>query len=585
MSVTVNADVVVAGIRRKYEAIEFGTFVSATTVEDVANFAVDYILTDIIGLLPIVDRDMLEVQITATLKNYDLKQKIGEIVAKEKTAQFQLDSNLTALFKTLTEVCAQCRQAILVGMIHCLKCGSKTPSLKAYSEQHAEKQKKSENSATAPHSEASSFLSALVKKESQSSQANQKFFTFTTSKKTGSLKWVVIKSSTLNNYLRALPQMRNVSLFNNPGNNVSAEQLYRAFGSLWQKESPDCGDEEGDNMIRSFLDALRPHYCKRLERVNQFLAKGQIFYDDLWYLYPTGTEIVFTVRDSKFGGTVKSTGYEGGFYPRFYVDLHYVQSDGLKFFHRKKQASVFPFGGALDISDLPVRLIKAEEKAKLAQRGHLFQELATKASHWKYEGYMYNESWMGMKLTHVRGRIMVDVATFIEQDSNHSEFNRRNRGDDDNNNNERNRIDESHLWMAWPTLPAFDLQNKKWGEIRIDLLNPIDFCVEAFNQLGNALSTNFFHCFFFQPFFFVQFCPTEQRKCFALACTAKCAKKLARLWTSSLAKEMEPLFCCMVRPVSEKPAALKQLPKSSRRLCIPLPWENWALIPSFWKQT
>lgn len=300
-------------------------------------------------------------------------------------------------------------------------------------------------------------------------------------KRTNTLQTLQIWSNSLSSILRNHKTMKNNNLFSNTYHDIDAETMYRYLGPLLKVKDTMKNKEE----FWEFRAAVLPYYEKRLESIKETLKDGKIAYPDLWYVYNSKTEVKLTTRDSILGCRLKQVYYNDGFFPFFGMEASYIQSDGVQFGRRSRTVSIGAYAGLKNLSELPVKILSAKEKDELMARGLMFEKFALKASHMHYDGVMFFESYFGIDRKHTRGRVMVDVLSFSEDQPNYREFrsfsqNQRYGGDE---TIVQTALEPSQRWMAWPTLPAFCLQSKNWGEVRIEHLTEIQFRVNAFDQL------------------------------------------------------------------------------------------------------
>lgn len=309
-------------------------------------------------------------------------------------------------------------------------------------------------------------------------------FRFLVNKESNELISVVILADVLAGAFRNMKAMKSTSIFNGTHISIPAESLYRVYPSL---NVNAVVDKTRHTLVNKFLRLVKPYYEKRIERIKEAQKEGRIAFWDLWYMFKGDCEVMMRTRETLFGGVVKSFQYNEEFFTDFALEVTYVQTDGTEFAKRSFRTSIPVYDGYMLWDELPVKHITLEQKQLFAERGKKFAELACCASHMQYDGKMFKQSWSGVDIWHMRGRVMVDVISFCEEDSNYREF--RNVNEYGERKVAIATLDSSHWWMAWPTLPAFCLTTKKWGEVHVAQLKPIEFRENAFDRLVLEVST------------------------------------------------------------------------------------------------
>jgi hypothetical protein len=302
----------------------------------------------------------------------------------------------------------------------------------------------------------------------------------------------IITDKTLCNELANHKAMKNNSHFRTIDKDIEADVLFRAFDMLAASVATVS------KALAAFINVMGPFYDQRIKEIKA--TKGVRFWD-LWYVFPKARDVIVTQRDSPMGAVIKSARYEESiFFVGYRIECSFIQTNGVQFGKSTLNITIALYEGVRSIEKLALAPLaaKAPRRKALAARGKMFVEMAHKASHLHYEGDMYTYSyWKGEEKTHVRDRVMVDTVAFREYDSNYGVFMHNRTGSnnyDDYDEEDRTGVktaealDEKYYWMTWPTLPAFCLTTKQWGEVLIDKLKPIEFRSNAFDQLVLAAS-------------------------------------------------------------------------------------------------
>lgn len=218
-----------------------------------------------------------------------------------------------------------------------------------------------------------------------------------------------------------------------------------------------------------------------LDAMQKSLAMGRVKFDDLWaYLYE-GAEVVFDDNGVQQGGIVLSARYSRGFGRLYEVRVACLVLDEGAFRKGSRRVEVPFFEDALATSDLPIRALNAELKARLEARGVAAKRLlANGASYLSYDGDMLRRSWGGSRRCSTTGRIMVDAVTFWKKNPDYS--------------NECDDLEDvsgatatvplvEAGWMLSPWVLGFSFGTKLWGEINIENIAPVKFDRQAYDQL------------------------------------------------------------------------------------------------------
>jgi hypothetical protein len=227
------------------------------------------------------------------------------------------------------------------------------------------------------------------------------------------------------------------------------------------------------------------------------------FDPDAMYTFSALMKEVFTVgRDcifddptgpacGKIAGVYETVDYFGQ--KILQLTLNVIKSNGNLFFKGTQYCNVPIFQGELPLKELPLRPILKKEKAVLKERGKLFQKYGI-GPHYVYNSAkMFVRGWAGVSRISDEGRVVCDTASFLHFNPNYSSLSEGAYLGNNNGNQisvggrgdggSATTIPQSSLHLCWPTICGFSLKTKKWGEILVDALGPIQFREDAFEKL------------------------------------------------------------------------------------------------------
>jgi len=237
----------------------------------------------------------------------------------------------------------------------------------------------------------------------------------------------------------------------------------------------------GSAIVGKLNEVLVEHKKIELEKMKSLRADGGMTFDFLPHLFSSGTKVVTHRRgvdEQLIGGTVYSSRLVKSFFCT-YVEVLYkvIRTNGKKFFSTKERACISGFTGTKNICDLPIRPISVEEEEELTARGRKYKKYGLGAHYLAYQGNLLKESWCGPTFVKAHGRVMVDAVSFQRNNPN-------SRLDSEmEESGEDGAIDDSQLFMCWPTMHGFSFAAKKWGEIDLNMTEEIKFDDDAFDRL------------------------------------------------------------------------------------------------------
>lgn len=229
--------------------------------------------------------------------------------------------------------------------------------------------------------------------------------------------------------------------------------------------------------------------AKRMSRISE----GLVTFNEIAIALRPGMD-VYVNADRPFGGRITAVDLRHTFTGSYYrIQLAVISGFNAKGVERTHTSvNIGGYSGFRRLSALPVRPLSDAQRARLTERGRIFNQFAHGPSYASYEGHIIIPSWFGERRFRADGRVMIDAASMARFESSvHSQLNYNFESVDDDYDDESDHstasldegIPESDLWMTWPTLPAFSYAAKLWGEIEVESLRPVDFREDAFDKL------------------------------------------------------------------------------------------------------
>jgi len=224
-----------------------------------------------------------------------------------------------------------------------------------------------------------------------------------------------------------------------------------------------------------------------------------VSYDMLEVVFKSGTEVWFETRNGqKAGGIVKSTFYDRGCSGEYFmVKVHTLDSDGRHIVDKNQYMSISKFIDSKPLSDLSVQRMTPVVKQRLSARGKLFNRYALGQNHLQYTGIAFMD-WgeeprrtesgrteFGFQTFRADGRVMVDGECFVRHNANYSYMPSwaMQACDEDLSKPRNASIPADKLWMTAPTIKGFSFSAKRWGELLVESLMPINYRTDAIHSL------------------------------------------------------------------------------------------------------
>jgi hypothetical protein len=251
-------------------------------------------------------------------------------------------------------------------------------------------------------------------------------------------------------------------------------------------------------MMVEVLDSLAEDIAKNEIRVNALeeiqrkkaedrIAKGDIKFEDVMYLFKPGDEVVFDHHGKLMGGIIEeSILSESQFFgSSIILRIQCLTHDGMGLQLTTLERSIPSFAKTCSPDKLPIHKITREEKTALKRRGRMFKQFYDGSHYRENNNTMYVKSiWNHIPIS-CGGKCVIDTIMACKEDNRiFSSF----YGWDVNTNlvvdgRERVELIDSMLWMTLPYLPAFSFRQKQWGWVAIDECLPVKFSKSAFDTL------------------------------------------------------------------------------------------------------
>jgi len=239
---------------------------------------------------------------------------------------------------------------------------------------------------------------------------------------------------------------------------------------------------QASSLVSDLLDELNEIKEQDIAKMARLKEDGIVTFSYLQHLFPAGMKVYTTrtgIDDQIIGGEVVSSRIVRSFFSNYFEVKYYcIRSNGKRFFRCQERASISAFSGTKKISDLGICPMTDEIQAKLEERGRKFAKAGLGAHYLAFTGNLIKETWCGPAFFKAAGRVMIDGVSF-ERNNPHV----RQRMDDDDEPTDSVSVAEEQLYMCWPTLQGFSFAAKKWGEIDMQYVDPIQFDEDAFNSL------------------------------------------------------------------------------------------------------
>jgi hypothetical protein len=178
--------------------------------------------------------------------------------------------------------------------------------------------------------------------------------------------------------------------------------------------------------LETLIKFLEAHYASKSEKLNALLEHKEITFELLPVFFrPNSVMYMISANSEKprcirfdYGQVRKSNGKMC-----FQLSCHYLTYDGICFGEAPVTAEIQEFQGVMKITSLGVYPLEYHaEKQKvveeLTKRGRKFMSL-NGTHYYKYEGQAFYRKKKEVRKFAVRGRVMIDAASFREKNPNY----------------------------------------------------------------------------------------------------------------------------------------------------------------------
>ena len=293
--------------------------------------------------------------------------------------------------------------------------------------------------------------------------------------------------------IKSLQEITDMEILYEAEVQLSPTDLYPYLKSIQDKVNA------GDYNLIELVVYLNEFFKNKLDQVSNMTKSNKINFDNLNTVFSIGTKFVGYVHNNQMvGSIVHSTQVVQSMMGRMFEITGVVNmSFGNEIRQVQKNFYIMEFGGVRNLNDLEVRLMNSEDELHLISRGEVFKRFANGTHYYEYQGNMCIKSNHGYHHFKADGRVMIDAVGFDKSNSSYLSSIK-------HGSTQVQSINDDNLWMCWPYLYGFSFTTKRWGEMYIDHLKPINFDDNAFDYLVldldiktmmKALITNVKHSF------------------------------------------------------------------------------------------
>ncbi|KAK5171411.1 uncharacterized protein LTR77_004555 [Saxophila tyrrhenica] len=297
---------------------------------------------------------------------------------------------------------------------------------------------------------------------------------------------------------------------------ITIDKPYRVLFH-YRKELEDAGEEleegsEAADHLGLLMDFIAEEFAETIEETENLLEQGMVSYQHLWTIFRPGTTTVYApIFGQPRAFNLLQYGYSCD-PPGLVLTTEYVDFDGEDMGTRGASRMIAAFSGAEKISDLSAfpmdwHSAKADVEKQLIARGRRWEEHA--GMHFRnYKGIALEYSGgCGADRYNIDGRVVVDTKTFHRLQANLA-FNVSAFKSDEEKRSKRRRIqeydaDDEHqtldllpeakleidpltdeqCMLASCMVRGFSFSEKRWIEMFVDKLSPVDWNPNCFEQL------------------------------------------------------------------------------------------------------
>jgi hypothetical protein len=235
--------------------------------------------------------------------------------------------------------------------------------------------------------------------------------------------------------------------------------------------------ENGKFDMLDLVVYLGDYFKDELEKIHNMKANGKITFDGLANIFSKGDRFVSEINDKIVGGIIEGTSVYSGQYGEKYFNVQGLMNMmiGDKFVQINRNFVINEFRGTQTIDTLNVRPATEEEIEILTERNKKMLKYKKPFYYTGYKGNMGYKTCFGIIKFNANGRIIIDYNGFKQFNPNY--------GVPHPKSSEFDTLSDDMIYMLYPYLFGYSLNNKRWGEIDIDNLVDIKFDDKAFDYL------------------------------------------------------------------------------------------------------
>ena len=261
-------------------------------------------------------------------------------------------------------------------------------------------------------------------------------------------------------------------------------------------------------IFNEFTSAIKSISTLSNSDVIERIGNGKVKFEEVVFALKPGDHVVYSdINNSPVGGVLKSIKVKHTFFGSKIVASISIISALKSGRANVITTSTIPYyDGVVDVSNLPIKKITEEVKAKLTERGRIFNEHTKAVDMSSYKGNIGIPGWFGENSMRADGRIIIDVNTLAQMEPDSYRYMTGGYGGVDDDDDDRsssgledsflgdeNNISESHLWRCNARVPAFSLRLKMWGWFEVAGVSKVVWRDDAFNNLVLPNKDRVFH--------------------------------------------------------------------------------------------
>ncbi|MDD4931458.1 MAG: Hint domain-containing homing endonuclease [Candidatus Colwellbacteria bacterium] len=216
--------------------------------------------------------------------------------------------------------------------------------------------------------------------------------------------------------------------------------------------------------------------CESLKKdILKKIGKDTIEFEDLWYLFPVNTDIVYGQYDKKMGMKITSIQYVASTQVYYHITGYNISLGHKGNFVKTPTAQViYTYKGTKSVNEFDIHVISPDEKESFTKRAEkalaIFKD---KKSHYvHYNGnYQYNNGYDWVKIN-IDSRVMIDYKQY------HTTLGRYKKTDT------MSGVKSTDLYLFYPFVFGYDLhQYQRWGIYDVEHVKEIEYYKNAFDKL------------------------------------------------------------------------------------------------------